>query len=91
MSQAGEGKVVHHGQLKLSYVPFQLGELVCPSREIGEFQVVDVESQQEGNPRARPARLRQNIRPPNRYVMTNKLKTVLGTRTLKEEDVVAIV
>ena len=58
---------LHHDQLKLSYVPFQLGELVCPSREIGEFQVVDVEPQQEGNPRARPARLRQNIRPPNRY------------------------
>ena len=67
VSQGGEGKVVHHDQLKLSYVPFQLGELVCPSREIGEFQVVDVEPQQEGNPRARPARLRQNIRPPNRY------------------------
>ena len=67
VSQGGEGKVVHHDQLKLSYVPFQPGELVCPSQEIGEFQVVDVSPQPVGNSRARPARLRQNIRPPNRY------------------------
>ena len=67
VSQGGEGKVVHHDQLKLSYVPFQPGELVWPSQEIGEFQVVDVAPQQVGNPRARPARLRQNIRPLNGY------------------------
>ena len=67
VSQGDEGKVVHDDQLKLSYVPFQPGELICPSQEKGEFQVVDVAPQQVGNPRARPARLRQNIRPSNRY------------------------
>lgn len=67
ISKGGEGKVVHHDQLKLSYVPFQQGEPVCPAREVGEFQVVDVAPRQAENPRARPARLRQNIRPPNRY------------------------
>ena len=67
VSQGGEGKVVHHDQLKLSYVPFQPGELVCPSKEVGEFQVVDVVPQQVGNQRTRPARLRPNIRPPDRY------------------------
>ena len=39
-------KVVHHDQLKLSYVPFQPGELVCPAREVGEFQMVDVAPQE---------------------------------------------
>ena len=50
------------------YVPFQPSELVCPSKEVGEFQVVDVVPQQVGNQRTRrPARLRPNIRPPDRY------------------------
>ena len=67
VSRGGEGKVVHHDQLKSSYVPFQPGELVCPSRKVGEFQVVDVAPRPLGNPRARPVRLRQNIRPQDRY------------------------
>ena len=91
MSQGGEGKVVHHDQLKLSYVPFQLDELVCPSREIGEFQVVDVEPQQEGTLEQGLPDLGKIYHLPTVMVMTNKLKTVLGTRTLKEEDGVAIV
>ncbi|CAB4003955.1 Hypothetical predicted protein [Paramuricea clavata] len=28
--------VVHHDQLKCSYIPFEEGELVCPSREVVE-------------------------------------------------------
>jgi hypothetical protein len=60
-------KVVHRDQLKLSYVPFQPGEIVCPAREVGEFRVVDVAPQEVGNPRVRPARLRQTIRPPDQY------------------------
>ena len=67
MSTGGEVKVVHHDQLKITHIPFQPGELVCPTREIGEFQVVDVAPQPVENPRTRPARLRQNIRPPDRY------------------------
>ncbi len=62
--------VVHHEQLKHSHIPFQVGEPVCPSREVGEFQVVDVTPPQlgiDGFPRARPPRLRQRINPPNRY------------------------
>ena len=62
--------VVHHDQLKHSHIPFQVGEPVCPSREVGEFQVVDVTPPQLGIdsfPRAGPARLRQRINPPNRY------------------------
>ncbi len=64
ISRGGVEKVVHHDQLKLSYVP---GELVCPTREVGELQVVDVAPQEVGSPRTRPARLRQTIRPPDRY------------------------
>ena len=45
----------------------QPGELVCPARGVGEFRVVDVAPQEVGNPRARPARLRQIVRPPDRY------------------------
>ena len=67
ISRGGVEKVVHHDQLKLSYVHFQPGELVCPAREVGEFRVVDVAPQEVGNPRARPARLRQIVRPPDRY------------------------
>jgi hypothetical protein len=63
----GVEKVVHHDQLKLSYVPFPPGELVCPAREVGEFRVVDVAPPEVGNPRARPARLRQIVRPSDRY------------------------
>ena len=37
VSQGGEEKVVHHDQLELSYVPFQPGELVCPSKEVSEL------------------------------------------------------
>ena len=62
--------VVHHDQLKHSHIPFQVGEPVCPSREVGEFKVVDVTLTQlgiDGFPPARPARLRQRINPPNIY------------------------
>ena len=62
--------VVHHDQLKYSYIPFQAVEPVYPSSEAGEFHVVDVTPPQlgiDGFPRARPARLRQRINPPNRY------------------------
>ena len=58
---------VHHDQLELSYVPFQPAQLVCPYREVGKFQVVDVAPQPLRNPRARPARLGQNIRPLDCY------------------------
>ena len=70
ISKGGKVMVVHHDQLKHSHIPFQVGEPVCPSREVGEFQVVDVTPPQlgiDGFPRARPARLRQRINPPNRY------------------------
>ena len=57
ISRGGVEKVVHHDQLKLGYVPFQPGELVWPTREVGEFQVVDVapqevawETQEQGRP-----------------------------------------
>ncbi len=50
ISRGGVEKVVHHDQLKLSYVPFQPGKLGCPTREVGEFQVVDVAPQEVGNP-----------------------------------------
>ena len=42
---------------------------VNPSLDLvpSEFQVVDVAPQQVDNPRTRPARLRQNVRPPERY------------------------
>ena len=56
--------VVHHDQLKHSSIPFQEGEPVCPSREVGEFKVVDVTPHQngiDGFSRARPARHKQNI------------------------------
>ena len=70
VSKGGKSMVVHHDHLKHSHVPFQMGEPVCPTREVGEFQVVDVTPPQLGIddfPRARPARLRQRINPPNRY------------------------
>ena len=53
ISRGGVEKVVHHDQLKLGYVPFQPGELVCLTREVGEFQAVDVAPQEVGNPRTR--------------------------------------
>ena len=62
--------VVHHDQLKNSHTPFQEGKPVCPSREVGEFEVVDVTPPQDGTEgvaRVRPTRLRQNINPPQRY------------------------
>ena len=70
VSKGGKVMVVHHDQLKHSYIPFQTGEPVCPSWEVGEFHVVDVTPPQlgiDGFPRVRPARLRQRIHPPNRY------------------------
>ena len=66
----GKVMVVHHDQLKRSYIPFEGGKPVCPSREVGEFQVVDVTPPHvgiDGIPRVRPARLRQHINPPLRY------------------------
>ena len=48
VSKGGKEMVVHHGQLKHSYIPFQEGELVCPSREVGEFKVVDVTPPHDG-------------------------------------------
>ena len=70
VSKGGKVMVVHHDQLKYSYIPFQAVEPVYPSSEVGEFHVVDVTPPQLGIdcfPRARPARLRQRINPPNRY------------------------
>ena len=70
VSEGGKEMVVHHDQLKHSYIPFQEGEPVCPSREVGEFKVVDVTPPHDGIDhiaRARPARLRQHINPPVRY------------------------
>ena len=50
--------------LWLGSAPFQSDEsVVCLSREVDEFQVVDIAPHLVGNPRARPARLGQNIRP----------------------------
>lgn len=66
LSKGGKVMVVHHNQLKLCHIPFQQGEPVCPSREV-EFQVVDITPRLSGTPRVRPARLRQNVRPPDRY------------------------
>ena len=34
--------VVHHDQLKYSYIPFQAVEPVYPSSEVEEFHVVDL-------------------------------------------------
>jgi hypothetical protein len=59
VSKGGKVMVVHYYQLKHSHIPFQVGEPVCPSREVGEFQVVDVTPSQLG--------LRQRINPPIRY------------------------
>ena len=59
--KGGKEMVVDHNQLKHSYISFQEGEPVCPSREEGEFKVVDVTSPHGGIDhiaRARPARLR---------------------------------
>ena len=70
VSKGGKEMVVHHDQLKHSYIPFQEGEPVCPSREVGEFRVVDITPPKDGIdqiPRARPARLRQHINRPLRY------------------------
>ena len=70
VSKGGKEMVVHHDQLKHSYIPFQEGEPACPSREVGEFKVVDVTPPHDGIDhiaRARPARLRQHINPPVRY------------------------
>ena len=70
VSKGGKVMVVHRDQLKYSYISFQAGEPVCPGREVGKFHVVDVTPPQldiDGFSRARPARLRQGINPPNRY------------------------
>ena len=40
--------VVHHDQLKHNFTPFQEREPVCPSREVGEFKVVDVTPSHDG-------------------------------------------
>ena len=61
VSRSDKEKVLHHDQLKLIYIPLQPGELVCPIREVGEFQVVDVAPQQAKIPRARPARLKPSF------------------------------
>ena len=50
---------VPHDQVEHSYIPFQVGEPICPSREAGEFQMVDVTPPQlgiDGFPRVQPAR-----------------------------------
>ncbi|CAB4030724.1 Hypothetical predicted protein [Paramuricea clavata] len=41
---------------------------VVVEKELREFRVVDVAAQEVGDPSARPARLRQTIRPPDRYM-----------------------
>ena len=48
VSKGGKQKVVHHNQLKHSYIPFEDGEPVCPSRGVGEFKVVDVTPPHDG-------------------------------------------
>ena len=65
--KGGKEIVVHHNNLKISYIRFNQGELVCPTVETGEFQEVENAHQPQVIPRARPARLRQTIRPPDRY------------------------
>ena len=40
VSKGGKEIVVDHDQLKHSYIP--RGRTVCPSREVGEFRVVDI-------------------------------------------------
>jgi hypothetical protein len=82
VSKGRKEMVVHHDQLKHSYIPVQESELVCPSREVGEFKVVDVTPSQDspdGNARVRSARLRQHINQPMRYGFSSK--HALGTRT----------
>ena len=68
-SKVGKQRVVHHDHLKHSYVPFREGEVVCPGREFDDFQFVECAppTTPQDNPRLRPRRLRQNIRPPVRY------------------------
>ena len=42
ISKGGKVMVVHHNHLKQTHISFQAGEPVCPSREVEEFQMVDV-------------------------------------------------
>ena len=70
--------IVHHDNLKLSYIPSGNGQIVTPTPESGDLEVVEpfFEAQNVGCKgtrgtngvlRVRPARLRQNVQQPKRY------------------------
>ena len=76
--QDGKVSIVHHDNLKLSRIPSGNGQIVPPTPESGDLEVVEplFEAQNVGCegthgansvPRVRPARLRQNVQPPKRY------------------------
>ena len=76
--QDGKVSIVHHDNLKLSRIPSGNGQIVPPTPESGDLEVVEplFEAQNvgcegtrgtNGVPRVRPARLRQNVQPPKRY------------------------
>lgn len=75
-SEAGKVKVVHHNSLKPCLIPKEKGELVCPSKETEDIQVVEnevhdqlpsVTTPEHPVQRVRPPHLRQHVRPPERY------------------------
>ena len=76
--QDGKVSIVHHDNLKLSRIPSGNGQIVPPTPESGDLEVVEplFEAQNVGCegthgansvPRVRPARVRQNVQPPKRY------------------------
>ena len=76
--QDGKVSIVHHDNLKLSRIPSGNGQIVPPTPESGDLEVVEplFEAQNVGCegtrgtnsvPRVRLARLRQNVQPPKRY------------------------
>ena len=76
--QDGKVSIVHHDNLKLSRIPSGNGQIVPPTPESGDLEVVEplFEAQNvgckgtrgtNGVPRVKPARLRQNVQPPKRY------------------------
>ena len=48
VSKGEKEMIVHHDQLKHSYIPSQEGEPLCPSREVGELKVVDLTPPHDG-------------------------------------------
>ena len=76
--QDGKISIVHHDNLKLSRIPSGNRQIVPPTSESGDLEVVEplfeahnvgCEGTRGTNsvPRVRPARLRQNVQPPKRY------------------------